>query len=124
MDAALLDTGKTERKPVLFFVGSPFTVVIRAEESELKNTCETVLSGPEGGVVCFRSKDRRLLLRGVRPVADMEKHATPAFAPELATQAWDKFVDIVTLVENSPMVLTGWPTAVVFVGVCGRDREH
>jgi hypothetical protein len=43
----------------------------------------------------------------VRPDADMEKHATPAFAPELATQAWDKVVEIVTLVGNSPMVLTG-----------------
>jgi hypothetical protein len=65
-------------------------------------------------------KDRRLLSRGVRPDADMEKHATLAFAPELATQAWDKVVEIVTLVGNSPMVLTGWPTAVSFVGSVGQ----
>lgn len=51
VDTALLATGKTDRKPVLFFVGSPFTVVIRADESELKKTWETVLSGPDGGVV-------------------------------------------------------------------------
>tara|TARA_R110002060_G_scaffold64973_2_gene73966 strand:- start:159 stop:470 length:312 start_codon:yes stop_codon:yes gene_type:complete len=50
-DTALLTTGKTERKPVLFFVGSPFTVVMSIVESLLKKVCETVFNGPAGGVV-------------------------------------------------------------------------
>jgi len=43
--------GNTDRKPVLLTAGFPFTVVIRAEKSLLKKVCETVFSGPLGGVV-------------------------------------------------------------------------
>lgn len=44
-------TGKMERKPVLLTIGFPLTVVRRAVLSELKKVCETVLNGPEGGVL-------------------------------------------------------------------------
>lgn len=44
-------TGKTDKNPVLFTMGFPLTVVRRAVLSSLKNVCETVLNGPEGGVV-------------------------------------------------------------------------
>ena len=46
-----LVTGNTERKPVSFTAGLPFTVVSRALESSLKNVWDTVLNGPMGGVV-------------------------------------------------------------------------
>lgn len=82
-----LVTGNIERNPVLFFVGSPLTVARSMVESELKNTCETVFKGPDGGVVWFIANDRRVVSRGVRPVEDMLKQAMPATAPELATQA-------------------------------------
>lgn len=87
-ETTLFSTGKTERKPVLFFVGSPFTVVMSIVESPLKNVWETVLSGPTGGVVWFNSNGRRQVSSGVRPsFADIAKQATPAFAPEFATHA-------------------------------------
>lgn len=82
-----LTTGKTERKPVLLTVGSPFTVVMSEVESALKKVWETVFSGPFGGVVCPRLKGRRTVSRGFRPFAVIEKHAIPALAPLLATQA-------------------------------------
>lgn len=50
-DTALFTTGKTDRKPVLFFVGSPLTVVMSIVESLLKKVWETVFNGPTGGVV-------------------------------------------------------------------------
>lgn len=82
-----LTTGKTERKPVLLTVGLPFTVVMSAVESALKKVWETVFSGPIGGVICPRLKGRRAVSRGFRPFAVIEKHAIPALAPLLATQA-------------------------------------
>jgi hypothetical protein len=104
-------------KPVLLTAGFPFTVAIKTEESALKNTWETVLVGPTGGVVWLRLKTRRDLSRGVRPaVGSILKHATPATAPELATQAWLRVVERETLMGNSPRVLTGWPTIVSLVG--------
>lgn len=64
--------GRTETKPVLFLVGSPLTVVRRAEASALKKVCETVLEGPTGGMDCERAKVVSWLLEmGVRPDAEM-----------------------------------------------------
>lgn len=51
VETVLFSTGKTERKPVLFIAGSPFTVVNRAVDSALKNVWDTVFNGPTGGVV-------------------------------------------------------------------------
>lgn len=88
VETVLLMTGKMDRNPVLLTVGSPFTVVMRAEESALKSVWETVLKGPEGGVVWLMANARREVSRGERPfVEHMEKHAMPALAPEFATQA-------------------------------------
>jgi hypothetical protein len=109
-------TGNIDKNPVLFLVGSPFTVAISMEESALKNTCETVFRGPDGGVVWFMAKGRRVVSRGVRPVEDMERQAMPATAPELATQAWLRVLEMVRLVGNSPRVEAGWPIMVSFVG--------
>jgi len=77
-----------------------------------------VLRGPAGGVVWPRSIGRRQP-RGDRPAGDMEKQAIPATAPLLATQACLRVVEIVTLMGNSPRVLTGRPTMVSFVGSLG-----
>lgn len=63
-------TGKEDRNPVLFFVGSPFTVVKSAVSSALKKVCETVFNGPFGGFVWFSAKGRRDPV-GRRPVGVM-----------------------------------------------------
>lgn len=107
--------GKTDRKPVSFFVGSPLTVVSRAELSALKKVCDTVLNGPLGGVDWPRQSGRRSP-RDDRPVEDMAKQVMPAMAPPFATQACLRVRDIVTLTGNSPSVSTGLPTMVSFVG--------
>ena len=61
-------------------------------------------------------KGRIEVSSALRPsVADMEKHAIPALAPELATQAWFKVVDRATLIGSSPRVSAGWPTMVSLV---------
>ena len=62
------------------------------------------------------SKGRRDLSKAWSPLDDVEKHAIPAFAPELATQAWLSLVDIDKLIGNSPRVSAGLPTIVSFVG--------
>ena len=67
-----------------------------------------MLVGPTGGVVWLMSKVRREVSNAVRPVVpDMLKHAIPALAPELATQAWPSLVEMATLMGNSPSVFYG-----------------
>jgi hypothetical protein len=117
VETAPLATGKTERKPVLLTAGFPFTVVNIAEESALKNVWETVLSGPEGGVVWFRANGRSAVSSGERPVVgDMVRQARPALAPELATHARESLDERVTETGKSPSVETGWPRGVRIVG--------
>ncbi len=90
VEMVVLITGKTERKPVLFLVGSPLTVVRRAVESLLKNVSDMVLRGPTGGVVWSRERGRSVESRDVRPIlGHIEKQAMPPLAPELATQTCD-----------------------------------
>lgn len=80
-----------------------------------------MLRGPVGGVVWFMAKGRRVVSSGERPVvADMLRQATPALAPEFATQARLSFVERVTETGNSPTVETGWPRGVRTVGSVGE----
>lgn len=46
----------------------------------------------------------------------MEKQAIPARAPVLPTHAMWFFGEMATVLGNSPMVSTGWPIMVSFVG--------
>ena len=68
----------------------------------------------------FKAKGRRVLSRGVRPLGDMVRQATPARAPVLATQARDSFVESVTETGKSPSVETGLPRGVSWVGSVGE----
>jgi hypothetical protein len=79
-----------------------------------------VFKGPLGGLVWFKVKGRRVLSRGVRPLEDMVRQATPARAPVLATQARDSFVESVTETGKSPSVETGLPRGVSWVGSVGE----
>lgn len=64
--------GRTEMKPVVLVAGLPFTVVMSAEASALKRACETVLTGPTGGVDCARSKVVSMDCEsGVRPAFEI-----------------------------------------------------
>ena len=98
-----------ERKPVLFTVGSPLTVVKRADSSDEKKVCETVFSGPTGGVLCPRSKDRSSSICP-SPCREKEAHEIPALAPVVPTQASLFFADAATVFGNSPGMAKGLPT--------------
>ncbi len=76
-----------------------------------------MFSGPDGGLVWFRAKERRVVSNGERPaVGDMLRQATPALLPELATHARDRLDESVTEMGKSPSVETGWPRGVNTVG--------
>lgn len=108
LETTPLTTGNIDRNPVLFFVGSPFTVAKSIVESLLKNTWDTVFSGPDGGVVWFSWNGRRAVSSGSSPLeGQMEKQDIPATAPELATHACWSVEEMLTLTGNSPSVLAG-----------------
>jgi hypothetical protein len=109
-----------ERKPVLFTIGFPFTVVMRAVESALKNVWEIVLNGPLGGVLWPSGIGRCAVSRGVRPLAEMDIHEMPELAPELATHAVESFAEIERDIGKSPSVGAGWPTIVSLQGSLGE----
>jgi len=58
--------------------------------------------------------------RGASPLADMVRQATPARAPELATQATESFVERLTETGKSPSVDWGLPRQVSLVGSVGE----
>lgn len=113
-------TGKMERKPVLLTIGFPFTVVRRAVLSLSKKVCDTVLKGPDGGVVWFRAKGRRMLSSGARPEGENLKQEIPARRPVEATHAMESFEDVATEMGNSPRVGMGVPRGVSFEGSVGE----
>ena len=74
-----------------------------------------MFNGPKGGVVCPRSKGRRLSIWPM-PLPEKLAQETPATAPVVPTQAILFFTDAATVLGNSPGTLTGLPTRVNAVG--------
>jgi hypothetical protein len=109
-------TGKTDKKPVLFTVGSPFTVVNSAVSSAEKKAWETVLVGPTGGVDCPISKGRRASIWPSPFSGQKLAQDIPATAPVVPTQTSLFFADAATVLGNSPGMETGLPRTVRQVG--------
>ena len=112
--------GKMDMNPVLLTAGSPFTVVMRAVSSLLKNVSATLFVGPTGGVVWLRAKGRRVSM-AERPLSPQkEAHAMPALAPVFATQAREWALDTARVTGKSPAVSMGEPIKISFVGSHGE----
>lgn len=101
-------TARADKKPVLFWAGSPLTIVNNRDSSSEKRVCETVLVGPTGGVVYPRSNGRR---SSMAPKLFLEKllQEIPALAPVVPTYTRLFLIEAATVLGNSPGILTGSP---------------
>ena len=74
------------------------------------------MAGPVGGLVWVIPNDRTELANGVNPAFETAKQATLDCPPEFNTHAALFLEENATATGNSPIVLTGFPTMVNWVG--------